>query len=278
MRKSITPGLDAKGMMSAFGWDPAFESSEGTVFRIFGKATLADKATGMPRRMPEHDVPAGAFDVLSGVAGLGVTGVSVIGAFLTEGPMGMFRALASEAAVSKGMLRYGYTQIKNPAGIKEYHMGNFGQSAMRAIPGGSVIAPLAGFAESLGRNTVGHIAAGAVYGAMGGGFIATPFAMLAGYYGTGYAGTLTMGSMAAGAAYAIPKGTYEILKMGNAYTNSRRGVHTDGDMAAFSTQGAYTMRARAVQAIARSHTNNRSALGQEASLMHRNTNYHSRYR
>lgn len=278
MRKAITPGLDSKGMMMAFGWDPSFESAEGTVFHIFGKATVADKATGMPIRAPHYDKAAGVMDMVSGAAGLGTTAVAAVGGFLAEGPMGAFRMVASEAAVSKGMLKYGHTQVTDAAGIKQYRMGNFGQGVLRSLPGGSAIAPIAGIGESLGRNVVGHIAAGAVYGAMGGGFLATPFAMLAGYYGTGYAGTLTMGSMALGAAYAVPKGTYEILKMGNAYTNSRRGVNTDGDMAAFSTQGAYTMRARAVQAIARSHTNNRSALGQEATFMHRNTNYHSRYR
>lgn len=94
------------------------------------------------------------------------------------------------------------------------------------------------------------------------------------FIGTAMVGT----AIAAAGAY----GAYEVIKTvaqeGYNRRQSLRGVNTDGSMAAFMTQNAATMRGRSVQAMQRSHMNARSALGQEASFLHTNKNYHSVYR
>jgi hypothetical protein len=93
---------------------------------------------------------------------------------------------------------------------------------------------------------------------------------------------LVGGMMAAAGAAAVSYGAYSVVKtagqMGYAHRQMLRGVNTDGDMASFMTQNALTMRERSVQAIAKSHLNARSALGQEANFMHSPRNYNSRYR
>lgn len=93
---------------------------------------------------------------------------------------------------------------------------------------------------------------------------------------------LVTGALATGAAVGAAYGAYYTVKtgaqMGYAHRQSMRGVNTDGSMAAFMTQNALTMRERSVQAIAKSHLNARSALGQEASFMHSPRNYNSMYR
>jgi hypothetical protein len=83
----------------------------------------------------------------------------------------------------------------------------------------------------------------------------------------------------AGLGAGLTYGVYSFAREGQAYAQSRRGINTDGDMAAFMSQGAVTMRERSVQAIAKSHLNARSALGMEASFLHSPyKNYNSRYR
>ena len=93
---------------------------------------------------------------------------------------------------------------------------------------------------------------------------------------------LVGGMMAAVGAAAVSYGAYSVVKtagqMGYAHRQRLRGVNTDGDMSSFMTQNALTMRERSVQAIAKSHLNARSALGQEANFMHSPRNYNSRYR
>lgn len=93
------------------------------------------------------------------------------------------------------------------------------------------------------------------------------------------AGATAVGAAGVGAVGAAGYGTYQVLRAGYRHKQMQRGIQTSGSMAAFSTRGAYTMRARAVQAIHKSHLNARSALGQEASYLHfPSRSYHSRYR
>lgn len=90
---------------------------------------------------------------------------------------------------------------------------------------------------------------------------------------------LAGGGMIAAGVVAAAYGSYEIVKMGYAKRLAQRTIQTSGDTAAFMTSGANTMRARAVQAIQKSHMNARSALGQEANFMHYpSKNYFSSYR
>ena len=120
--------------------------------------------------------------------------------------------------------------------------------------------------------------------------IGVPGASIAGAFAGAFVGAAPMrfmaahpiigaGAVVAGGLAATGYGAYEVMKMGYAQKQSRRGIQTSGDLAAFMTQGANTMRARSVQAIQKSATNARSALGQEANFMHYpGRNYFSQYR
>jgi hypothetical protein len=91
-------------------------------------------------------------------------------------------------------------------------------------------------------------------------------------------GRLMLAAAVVGGAYTVGKGAYSLLKTGYRRAQMKRSIDTAGDTSSFFTQNAHTMRARAVQAMHKSHTNARSALGQEASFMHMNRNYFSTYR
>jgi hypothetical protein len=87
---------------------------------------------------------------------------------------------------------------------------------------------------------------------------------------------ITTGYLGAKLAY---NGASSLLKAGYSHAMRKKAMQTDGDLSAFYTNSAFTMRSRAVEAINRSHLNARSALGQEATYMHRPyRNYHSPYR
>ena len=94
----------------------------------------------------------------------------------------------------------------------------------------------------------------------------------------GFKGT-TIGNMATGLGRlvlnpfvmipaAIAYGTYRAVK--GLAKMGRKSQLTEfvGNMQAFRTEAAYTMRQRSLQEINRSHTNARTILGQEASYMH----------
>ena len=131
---------------------------------------------------------------------------------------------------------------------------------------------------------------GAQVGQAIGDSIGIPGASIAGTFAGAYVGAapvrfmashpiIAAGAVVAGGLAATGYGAYEVMKMGYAHQQARKGIQTSGDLAAFMTVGANTMRERAVQAIQKSHMNARSALGQEANFMHYpGKNYFSKYR
>lgn len=152
-------------------------------------------------------------------------------------------------------------------------MGGFGGSLVGSIIGGGIGGAVAGRpGEFIGG--VGGTVAGAYAGTA---LVASgPYGWAAAAIGAAAVGTVAAGAAGVG---AVGYGTYQTLKAGYRYRQMQKGIHTSGSLAAFHTQGAQTMRARAVQAIHKSHLNARSALGQEANFMHMpSRNYHSRYR
>lgn len=132
--------------------------------------------------------------------------------------------------------------------------------------------------------------AGAGIGAsIGQELLGTPGAFIGGFIGAApirfaathpiIAGGMAAVGVAGAATAAVVKGGTAVLREGYQHRQRQRGIDTSGSMAAFMTQNAMTMRARAVQAMHKSHLNARSALGQEAGFMHMpSKNYHSRYR
>lgn len=109
-------------------------------------------------------------------------------------------------------------------------------------------------AWDIGTKAIGTAFRGTALGSIGGGlmkFAMNPW-LLAGV------------AVVAGLGYAAFKGSKALAKLGR---ESQR-QHFTGSMAAFQTEGAYTMRQRALQEIQRSHTNARTILSNEAQLMH----------
>ena len=119
---------------------------------------------------------------------------------------------------------------------------------------------------------------GGVIGGFVGGFIGAAPIRFAATHPLISGGLLLGGAVAAGIG-SVVKGGAAVMRAGAEHRRRQRGIDTSGSMASFMTQNAQTMRARAVQAMHKSHLNARSALGQEASFMHMpSRNYHSRYR
>lgn len=168
-------------------------------------------------------------------------------------------------------------RIYNTGTFMAKGMGGFGGSLVGSIIGGGIGGAVAGrpgeFIGGIGGTVAGTYAGTAAVAAIG---ASGPVGW--GAAGLAAAGVATMAAGAAGVA-AAGYGTYQTLKAGYRYRQMQKGIHTSGSLAAFHTQGAQTMRARAVQAIHKSHLNARSALGQEANFMHfPSRNYSSRYR
>jgi hypothetical protein len=171
------------------------------------------------------------------------------------------------------------------AGIWDLAM-NTGYVTARGVGGGAALQKF----RLGGIHRLAGAAVGATIGQAIGSAIPLPFAGTIGAFAGGAVGAAPLATMArhplatlgaagiavgVGAAY----GGAHLLKMGRAHAASKRSIHTDGSMAAFMTEGAFTMRQRAVSAMAGSHQNARSAFGQEAQLMRQPLrNYHSRYR
>ena len=74
------------------------------------------------------------------------------------------------------------------------------------------------------------------------------------------------------------KSTYSALEAGFKYEEKNKGLNFASDVSAHFTQNAVTMRQRAIQSMHKSHTNARSAFGQEASIVHMNRDMFSHYR
>jgi hypothetical protein len=111
---------------------------------------------------------------------------------------------------------------------------------------------------------------GSIFGAAGG-------AKLGSYmFGTPLkAGVAGIGIMAGTMLF---KSTYSALEAGFKHEEKGRGLNFASDVSAHFTQNAVTMRQRAIQSMHKSHTNARSAFGQEASIVHMNRDMFSHHR
>jgi hypothetical protein len=116
-----------------------------------------------------------------------------------------------------------------------------------------------------------------VAGLMGGIFGAAGGAKLGSYMmGTPLkAGVAGIGIMAGSLLF---KSTYSALSAGFKAEQKNKGLNFASDVSAHFTQNAVTMRQRALQSMHKSHTNARSAFGQEASIVHMNRDMFSHYK
>lgn len=214
--------------------------------------------------------------------GLGMNAFFIYQGYKEGGISGAYDAMALNVAIESSLYHWGYG------------VGTAGQAGKGMLRSNT---KLAGHALKLSTSTALIRGMGAGVGGYIGQQIGLatgiPMAGTIGALAGGYVGgaplqalranpILVGGMMAGVAAGAIGYGAYSVVKtagkMGYAHRQSMRGINTDGDMSAFMTQNAVTMRERSVQAIAKSHLNARSALGQEANFMHSPRNYNSRYR
>lgn len=197
--------------------------------------------------------------------------------FATNGFVGAYEAGIKEVASSAAHMRFGNRRSMGKDGVLNIN-------EPRPWMGSKM-----NFAANLAR-TVGAGIGGQIGSSLGYGLAGTPGAFVGAYVGAAMGtpgGLMSMGAVGAGmgllampalAPMATAYAGYKVAKFGADHTARRRRIDTSGDTSAFMTGNAMTMRARAVQAIGKSHLNARSALGQEANFMHTNKNYFSRYR
>lgn len=202
----------------------------------------------------------------------GLSGYFVYQGYKENGLKGARDAAVWDVATNAAVAKFGYNTIHAEAGI--------GATAGAVMSKGL----LSHGARFLGAGI------GAQVGQAIGDQIGLPGASIAGAFAGAFVGAapirfmashpiLAAGAVVAGGLAATGYGAYEVMKMGYAQKASRRGIQTAGDLAAFNTSGANTMRQRSVMAIQKSQTNARSALGQEGNFMHYpSKNYHSQYR
>jgi hypothetical protein len=259
------------GTISNFAFKGPLTYTEATeAFNASGKWSLA--------RLRNNYLPANAWGGISVAGNL----YSLYSGYQEGGISGAYDAAMLNIGIEASMYRWGYgiglahkagTGFLNPATKLAGHPLQLKTSTallrgMGAGVGGYIGQQL-GLATGIPMaGTVGALAGSYIGGSPLGALKANPI--------------LVGGTMAALGAAAVFYGAYTMVKtagqMGYAHRQMMRGVNTDGDMASFMTQNALTMRERSVQAIAKSHLNARSALGQEANFMASPRNYNSRYR
>lgn len=180
------------------------------------------------------------------------------------GAFGAVAAGFSDLAVNSAMVRHGYK-------YKRLKGGNLKVIGPKSFLGGM---------WQLGTRYAGGTVGAAIgRGMLGGGIAGMGGALVGGYAGVKHPFLLAGGYLGYHGAKLIGNATAGVLKAGYQHKQRQKMIDTSGSMAAFHTQGAHTMRQRAVQAIHKNHLNARSALGHEAQFMHfPSKNYHSRYR
>jgi hypothetical protein len=200
-----------------------------------------------------------------GGAFLGVAGFAIAGpimGFMDNGMAGAIRNTIIESSLNAHMFRHGHTlkpwaDAPAAAGGMGYFIGNPGRLLKPFGFAGRVV-------DYLGRYAVGASMAYGAYDMFGGGPLGFAAAHVAGGIGTKYPKVITGALLAYSGARLAFRGTHAMLKAGYRFKQRQKMVQTDGDMSAFMTQGAFTMRSRAIEAINKSHLNARSALGSEA--------------
>lgn len=268
------------GMFHTLGAEPLMSTRKGGLEMGFLGRRLTFRANElMPELGKRGSAPTSFMGNAFTALGVATTAVTLGVGYQQGGLLGAGRAAAWDFAVNAAMARHAYTAT-TIGGVTSYEAGRFAGSRLLSKFGkpGKIAAAGLNIGDVGMRYMWGTAIAGGFGAAMGGGFLGTIGAMAGGTLGVRYAGSLTVGAGIYYGGKLAAKGAYSVLKAGYNHTQMQKGIHTSGDMAAFMTQGAFSMRERAVQAMAKSHMNARSALGQEASYMHHpGRNYNSRY-
>jgi len=276
------------GTMAQLGYDPVERlANGGTIYEGF--STRLENNPGKTW-LPEYKGQVAGWDKMSKgkaamtmapqIAGFAFTGYAMYQGYQEDGLTGLKDAFVWDMAMNAGVNHWAFASPGHRDGLSKLGQTGIKQAGTMLKDGGLM---------RRGARTIGAGIGASIGQAVGG----TPGAFIGGYIGAAPFSALARHPMGVGAAImgagaiAAGYGTYQILKQGGGaileagrqHTQSKRGIDTSGSISAHMTQGANTMRSRAVQAMHKSHLNARSALGQEAGLMHYPAkNYHSRYR
>lgn len=196
-----------------------------------------------------------------GALTLGFSAFNIYQGYSENGAKGAFDAAAWDIATNAAVGHFAYKREILKNGLISVTQPGVGKLVGKGLG--------AGLGATLGQSIAG------APGAFAGAYVGAAFSSRAGLVAMG-AGAVAGGMVMAPAAAMY--GAYKLANYGAARTAGQRRIDTAGDMSAFMTGNAMTMRSRAVQAIHKSHLNARSALGQEASFLHQNRNYFSTYR
>jgi len=249
----------AKGALHNIGAEPVRQAGAGiTDMKVFGRRVtfrrnhMLPEIGGMTESMGFGSRAWAGTQVLGAVASAGF-------GFMEGGPLGALKNVITDIGVDAAMVKHGYRMGPRQAGVSAFHHK--------------------GIAQTIGRYGVGSLTAYGVSGALGGGIIGTAGALVGGSLGVRHAGKIALAAGGYYGAKTVARGTYQLVKAGHSHFQAQKQIQTDGEMAAFQTSSAFTMRGRAVQAIQRSHSNSRTALGKEAQYMSNpSRSYFSPYR
>lgn len=267
------------------GFEPVKATGNSTYWHGFNMLWNRTPGQIVPDPMRRYLTGSTAARIGMSSLGAGFTMWHVYSSYQEEGIWGAKDAAVWELATASAGARFAYGSLGTSG-----PSANIGWMARAASVGAKN--PGTRIVFGGGSGMLGGMArfAGAGVGAtVGQAVLGTPGAFIGGYVGAAplrfaathplIAGGLAAVGVAAVGATAVVKGGSAVLRAGHQHRQNQRGIDTSGSMAAFMTQNAHTMRARAVQAMHKSHLNARSALGQEANFMHMpSKNYHSGYR
>ncbi len=265
----VSGALHTLGAMPLRQTDNVLEMSFlGKKVSLFNDAVLPGISQGSP---------AGNFDKLV-VAGSALMTVGSIGMGFAEGGLlGAVRREVTDIGVDAALLRHAYHRVEEAGVTTSFSQGRLNPSMLKKMGMGRMAGGL-GTLDFLFRMGVGSHMAYSFGDALGGGIVGTGAALIGGSLGVRHAGKL---AAVAGSYYlgrTAARGTYEVFKNGYNHFQAQKAIQTSGDMSAFMTQGAFTMRARASQVMGRSQENIRMALGREGTTMHQSQRGYNRYR
>lgn len=261
-----------QGLLMAVGADPIARGAGGGVsrWRFFGKEFSTPGEGWDIKDATDLTGSARRWSIGQGVFGAVASTAALAEGYSSGGLKGAATALSYDVSINAAIARHApiTSDGMGMAGYAGRYLGGMvGAQATSAILPGFL-----GTAAGIGGGYLGVRAAGAI-GGLARSIKNRPFTAL------GLGGAALVASAPAMATAASAGAIGVTMKAGYNHAQMQKQIHTSGSLAAFHTQGAHTMRARAVQAIHKSHLNSRSALGMEANFMHYpSKNYHSRYR
>jgi len=185
--------------------------------------------------------------------------------------------ISNVMGVDKGTID---TFAREGRSIQQYRtiLGSTLLGRMMPVLGGYTGANLGfGVGQSIGEG-LGNMLFDGSYGlGLAGGIMGAKVGAMVGAAATKSGVGLALSAAAIGGTMIATEVVGDILKTGFKQTRNR-GLDFAGDLSAYNTNSAVTMRQRAVQSMHKSHLNARSALGQEASFQHMNRDYFAHYR